>query len=79
VLAAAQHRWPEAVTELQQADRMRPNDSTIEYRLAQAYLHAGKKELAKQELARHDAAVKREQTTFDQRYQAIERFLVNIQ
>ena len=77
-LAAAEGRWPVAVRELEVAHQLRPADDGIEFHLAQAYARNGQAALAQAALARHQAALAREQHAFDERYAAIQAFVVRL-
>ncbi len=77
-LAAAEGRWPAAVRQLEYAHQLRPADDRIEFHLAQAYARNGQAALAQAALARHQAALAREQHAFDERYAAIQAFVVQL-
>lgn len=79
VLASMQRRWPDAVMHLERARSLNPEDEAVHFKLAQAYQHNGEKQQALAEMTRHQILIHHQQSDFDRRYRAIQRFIVQIE
>jgi tetratricopeptide (TPR) repeat protein len=53
-LYSEENRLPEAIAEYQEALRMKPDWADAHYRLGQAYLRTGRKELGQEQMALYE-------------------------
>jgi tetratricopeptide (TPR) repeat protein len=77
-LYSQRHKYAEAVPEYQQALRLSPNVPDAHFRLGQAYVHLGEKDLAKKEFQLHKQFYEQHLAEVDKQRSEIQQFVYSM-